>query len=197
MIIPQKFYLQPTELVARGLLGKLLVHETEQGTTVGRIVETEAYLANDPASHAYKGKTPHNSPMFGPPGRAYLYSIYGMHCCFNIVTNRLGCAEAVLLRALEPLDGIELMRKRRGKSDLVDLASGPAKLVQAMGLSRENNMSDITSLSLYVTDEYASFSTLSPDNFICKVGPRVGIRHGADLPLRFSIAHNPYVSRSN
>ncbi|HEY1074392.1 MAG TPA: DNA-3-methyladenine glycosylase [Patescibacteria group bacterium] len=187
MILPPDFYALPTELVAQELLGKLLVHESPEGITVGRIIETEAYVSNDPANHAYRGQTQRNAPMFGPAGRSYIYLIYGMHYCFNIVTAPQGVGEAVLIRALEPLEGIPLMQLRRNKVNLSELTSGPAKLVQAMGVTLSQNNKDVTSPPLYVADQYRSHCALEKNSFSFIAGPRVGIRVGTDLNLRYLI----------
>ena len=131
-MLDQTFYDQETVSVARQLLGCFFMHEEMEGTTIGRIVETEAYVANDPASHSFRGKTPRNAVMFGLAGKAYVYFIYGMYYCVNVVTGREGVGKAVLLRALEPIAGIELMQQRRHTHTLWQLCSGPGKLTQAM-----------------------------------------------------------------
>jgi len=123
MILPQTFYEQDTITVAKRLLGCYLVHLEGEETTLGRIVETEAYLVHDPAAHSFIGKTKRNSVLFGPVGHAYVYFIYGMHYCFNVVTGREGMGEAVLIRALEPLQGMLVMRKRRRRQKLTLLCT--------------------------------------------------------------------------
>ncbi len=188
-ILPREFYARDTTLVAKELLGQVLLHDTPEGLAAGRIVETEAYIQNDPACHASRGMTPRNSVMFGSPGHAYVYIIYGMHFCFNIVTAAKGVGEAVLIRALEPLEGIPLMQERRGKERLKDLCRGPAMLVQALGISKENNGDDIVGGKLTV----CRGEFVSEDRIITTT--RVGITQGADLPLRFYIKDNIYISR--
>jgi len=188
--LPASFYRAPTVEVARALLGKLLVHDSPEGRTAGRIVETEAYLfEGDPACHAARGETKRNRSMFGPAGTAYVYLIYGMYRCLNVVTAEEGVGEAVLLRALEPLEGLELMAARRGTLVERNLCSGPGKLVQAMGIGPEHDGVDLRGSALTVWDpggeEAPSITT----------GPRIGIRKGAELPLRFRLASSEWVSR--
>ena len=190
-ILPPDFYANETTAVARALLGKLLVHETPQGTLAGRIVETEAYLADDPACHAYSGKkTPRTAVMFGAPGVAYIYFIYGVHHCFNVVTGPEGRGEAVLIRALEPVCGIELMQAYRNQRVLKNLCSGPGKLVYAMGITRSLNACSLREPPLYLADPVAA-----PEKFKIVTTTRIGIAKGAALPLRFYIKGNPFISR--
>jgi DNA-3-methyladenine glycosylase len=175
--------------VARELLGKILVHNSADGLTAGMIVETEAYVQGDPACHAYRGVTPRNRAMFGPPGRAYIYFTYGMHYCFNVVTASEGVGEAVLIRALEPLEGMDLMRRRRRRPRLQELCSGPARLVQAMGIDPGMYGHDLTREPLVVVrgDDI-------PEEGVV-VTTRVGIREAAHLPLRFFARGNMFVSQ--
>ncbi|MEG6617061.1 DNA-3-methyladenine glycosylase [Peptococcaceae bacterium 1198_IL3148] len=182
------FYQRDTVQVAKELLGCKLVHCSPSGITVGIIVETEAYMQiGDPACHASRGMTKRNQVMFGPPGKAYVYFTYGMHYCFNVVTNDEGVGDAVLIRALEPVDGIELMQHRRQRERLWDLCSGPAKLVQAMGITKEHNGSDLTQgpITIYAGHRVKDIVTTT----------RIGIKEGAELPLRFYIAGNKYISK--
>jgi DNA-3-methyladenine glycosylase len=182
MILPRSFYARDTVTVARELLGKVLVHREGAGrTTSGIIAETEAYPGGDDlASHSAAGITDRTRVIFGPPGHAYVYLSYGMHECMNIVTESAGKPGAVLIRALEPLAGIEIMRARRprARSDR-DLANGPGKLTMALGIARNANGQDLTRGSLTV-------HTHGPEvPFDIAVTPRIGITKCADLSLRF------------
>jgi DNA-3-methyladenine glycosylase len=173
--------------VARDLLGAYLVH----GPCVGRIVETEAYIGlDDLAAHASRGLTARTRVIFGPPGHAYVYLIYGMYECLNLVAEPDGVPGCVLIRALEPVGGIERMRQRRPTARrLEDLASGPGKLTLALGITRRHNGVDVTRGS-FVVRRPAGF-----DPVPIAVSPRVGITHCADWPLRFYIEGNRFVSR--
>ncbi|HZT32579.1 MAG TPA: DNA-3-methyladenine glycosylase [Bryobacteraceae bacterium] len=184
-ILPRSFYARPTIEVARGLLGKLLVH----GKTAGMIVETEAYLGGeDLAAHSARGLTARTKVIFGPPGHAYVYFIYGMYDCLNIVAEQDGKPGCVLLRALEPVWGIHIMKERRPRAhSLRDLTSGPGKLTLAMGITRKSNGADITRGNLVVREWLPAVEIA--------VTPRIGIRHCQDWPLRFVISGNQFVSR--
>jgi DNA-3-methyladenine glycosylase len=192
------FYLQPTLTVAHALIGCLLRHETAGGITSGRIVETEAYCRDDPASHAYRGETPRNRTMFGPPGHAYVYLSYGIHYCFNVVTAPEGIAEAVLIRALEPVEGLDLMLRRRGiclpPEEVPErrrrrIASGPGNLTAALGLSRAQDGQDLTSGSLTVLPRPDG----APKHLVL-ITRRIGISQGVDFPGRFLLAGSDAVS---
>ncbi len=173
---------------APALLGWLFVHDSPEGLTAGYIVETEAYLANDAASHSYRGKTPRTSAMFGPPGYLYVYFTYGLHYCVNIVTGPAGSGEAVLIRALEPVEGLELMRSRRGNTIDRQLTSGPAKLAQAMGIDRRHNGESVLAQERF---------RLVPGFIAPRVvqTTRVGITRDAEKPWRFYVSGNEYVSK--
>ncbi len=190
--LPAEFYTSGTDVVARKLLGKILCHETAAGLTAGIIVETEAYLGcGDPACHAACGKTGRNAAMFGPPGRAYVYFIYGNHYCFNVVTEREGIGTAVLVRALEPLAGHKIMGRRRKLSESDPaLTNGPGKLCRALGINRGQNGLSLAQPPLWVGETPANFNG-GP----VVVTPRIGIRRAADKLLRFCFAENRYLSR--
>ena len=152
MKLNREFYRQSALIVARELIGKKLICHTEEGMTGGLIIETEAYMgATDAASHSYQNRrTKRTEAMFSDGGHAYIYLIYGMYLCFNVSTNVTDMPEAVLIRALEPTDGIELMKRRRHKQSLKDLCSGPGKLTQAMGISMEQYNIDLCGEELYI-----------------------------------------------
>jgi DNA-3-methyladenine glycosylase len=186
-ILPASFYARPTVEVAKDLLGKIIVH----GKTAGRIVEAEAYLGlDDRAAHAAKGVTGRTRVIFGPPGHAYVYFIYGMYECLNLVAEPEGTPGCVLIRALEPLCGIPVMRQRRPAARSVeDLASGPGKLTLALGITRALYGRDVTRGDFTVR-------RLDPEPVIEMVAtPRIGIHECADWPLRFSIGGSRFVSR--
>lgn len=190
--LPASFYARETELVARELLGCVMICDTGGGTTAGRIVETEAYVGeHDLACHAAAGRTARTDPLYGPPGIAYVYFIYGMHWCVNAVTRPIGMPSAVLIRAVEPVDGLALMRRRRpaAKRD-VDLTNGPGKLCQAMGITGAHNR-----LSLRRSELRIHRGTPVADADVA-VTPRIGITQAADWPLRWVIRDNPFVSRA-
>jgi DNA-3-methyladenine glycosylase len=186
--LPREFYLQPTIETAKALLGKVLIHRHERGVISGRIVETEAYMCDDPACHSSRGMTARNETMFGEPGRAYVYFIYGMYHCFNAVTAPVGVGEAVLVRALEPLDGVELMEENRGTRVLANLTSGPGKLCQALGVDRRHDGMDLTGSELVIVNDGARIADIVES-------PRVGITQAADKLWRFYIRGNEFVSR--
>ena len=188
------FFDAPPEHVSRLLLGKILVRRGRDVLLAGRIVETEAYLGeHDAAAHAASGKTARNGVLYGPPGHAYIYNIYGLHACFNVSCLPEGDPGGVLVRALEPLQGIAQMRRNRGLNDsagIYQLTSGPGKLCQALGITRaEDNGLDLT--------RAAGRLSLMQDDFQCGeicVTPRIGIRKAADWPLRFFLAGHTCVS---
>ncbi len=188
--LPFSFYLQDTVSLARALLGQLLCRRTAEGLAAGIIVETEAYLSkDDPACHAARGMTRRNAPMFGPPGRAYVYFIYGNHYCFNVTSGPEGVGEAVLVRALQPLEGVELMRRRRGIAlNLVNLANGPGKLCRALNIDTSLNGHDLREEPLWI-------ATGGPAHFDVVSAPRIGISQAKEKLLRFYIKGNNYVSR--
>lgn len=188
-IFPRAFYEADTVTVAQRLLGSFLVHETTLGKIAGKIVETEAYLADDPACHAHAGKkNARNASMFGPPGTSYVYLIYGMYYCFNVVTRERGIGEAVLIRALEPIAGLEIMQRNRNTSELKQLCSGPGKLAQALGLGREQNGISLRKKPLYI------LSAKDPQLKIV-TSTRIGLSKASHLPLRFFVKDSPFISR--
>jgi DNA-3-methyladenine glycosylase len=191
-ILPASFYDRPTLTVAEELVGKVLVHRTAGGTAAGMIVETEAYIGeDDPACHAAPGPTRRNAPLYGPPGVAYVYLNYGIHYLVNAVTEGEGHPAAVLIRALEPVDNIELMALRRaGPGRAVpahELCRGPGNLTRALGITLAENCRLLTEPPLYIADR-----GLAPGGV--SWGPRIGIRVAVERPWRCSVAGNASVS---
>jgi DNA-3-methyladenine glycosylase len=194
-ILPRSFYERAPDIVARALLGKLVVREMEGESLIGRIVEVEAYFGKeDPAAHSYVGRTMRNAVLFGPPGFAYVYFIYGMYYCLNVSCEPDGEAGGVLIRALEPIAGLATMAKLRKlppnpKPQM--LTSGPGRLCQALDITRAaHNDLDVTSptsLLRFERDDYRVSGIV--------VTPRIGIRQAAELPARFLIEGNKFVSR--
>lgn len=182
------FFLLPTPEVARRLLGCELLVRSPEGATGGVIVETEAYLgAEDPAAHSFRGETKRTRSLFGHPGHAYVYFIYGMHTALNVVAAPVGVGHAVLIRALEPTVGVELMKARRGRDSLTDLCSGPGKLAQALGVTLADDGADLVAGERFV---------LKPAGIVTAVtaSPRTGISRAVDLPYRFYLTDSPFVS---
>lgn len=187
--LARQFFERYTPLVARELLGCILVRVLGRSVLSGRIVEAEAYRGgDDPASHAYRGMTKRNAVMFGMAGRAYVYFSFGVHWCFNITTEEDGTPAAVLVRAMEPTGGTERMMKRRGVSEVTEVANGPGKLTQAMSIGRGLNGEDlVTSKRLYLLRGDGAHGIGS--------STRVGISSGAEYAWRYFISGSPFVSR--
>jgi DNA-3-methyladenine glycosylase len=189
--LSRAFYEQPTVAVARRLLGKYLVRIDDAGVRAGMILETEAYIGpDDKASHASRGRTPRTSVMFGPAGFAYIYLIYGMHHCLNIVTEQEDYPAAVLIRAVEPSEGLELMLEQRLILDVRRLTNGPGKLCQAFGIDRRLNGLDLCGEALFIEDRGTSLVDIVATT-------RVGVDYAGpwkDKPWRFYIAGHPGVS---
>ena len=190
-MLPSSFYTAPTLTLARNLMGKTLVRRYRNQRLSGRIVEVEAYHQDgDQAAHSYRGATARNQVMFGPPGHLYVYFIYGMHFCMNVVTEAAGVGAAVLIRAVEPLDGLSVMQELRGaKIKPRDLTSGPAKCCQALAIDRSQDGQPLTGPVIWLEDGDAG----SPDQI--ETSPRIGISKSIDLPWRFTLKGNPYLSR--
>jgi len=179
----------PSVEVAPRLLGRLLVRELDGHRLVGRIVETEAYDQTDAASHSYKGRTPRTDVMFGPAGHLYVYFTYGMHYCMNVVCGAENEGSAVLIRAVEPLEGLELMLVNRHGKGGVELTNGPAKVCQAFAINKEWNGHDLTMPPCQLIEKPA----VSASHIIQTT--RIGITQAKDMPWRFYLAGNSYVSR--
>lgn len=198
MILPVDFYNRPTLDVARDLIGKVVVYRSKSGITAGAIVEAEAYIGeDDPACHAAPGRTQRNAPLYGPPGRAYVYLNYGLHDMLNAVTEEVDHPAAILIRALEPIDGLALMRRRRsrapwrkGKPPVPDheLCRGPGNLCRAMGITLADNLRPLTRGPLTIHDRGISHDEVVWD-------PRIGIRVGTEKLWRISVRHHRSVSR--
>jgi len=189
--LPVSFFVRPTEQVAAELLGMMVVSTVGGEVTEGRIVETEAYLGyDDPASHGYRHRrNARNQALFGPAGSWYVYLSYGMHWCANLVCQRPGLASAVLLRALEPIEGLEVMRHRRRGVETRELCSGPGKLCQALGIDHSLDGSRMARSSVIVRPP------TEWEQLRVSVTPRIGITKAADWPLRFHVAGSPWLSR--
>jgi DNA-3-methyladenine glycosylase len=183
-MLKRDFFARSVHEVAPDLIGATLLVDG----VGGRIVEVEAYDQQDPASHAFRGLTPRNAVMFGPPGYAYVYRSYGIHWCLNLVCGGDGVPEAVLIRALEPTRGVELLRSRRGVEDLRALCSGPGKLCQALGITREHDglALDVPPFRLEARTGILEIVT----------GPRIGLTRATELNWRYMSAGSPYLSRA-
>ncbi|MBI3999700.1 MAG: DNA-3-methyladenine glycosylase [Candidatus Omnitrophica bacterium] len=191
-IVPlgRSFYERNTQVVAFELIGKVLVFEQNGNLLSGKIVETEAYFgANDPASHAYRGVTLRNRVMFGRAGISYVYFTYGNHHCLNMVTEAEGIPGAVLIRALEPISGVQIMQKRRGKIIYGQLTNGPGKLTQAFGITREHSGMDLTKEPFFVTQNERQDQPIP-----IRVSTRIGISRAKQMPLRFYLQTSSFVS---
>jgi DNA-3-methyladenine glycosylase len=182
----QQFYARPVVQVARDLVGCLVT----RGPCSGVIVETEAYHDNEPACHAFIGVTPRTKTLFEAPGRAYIYRSYGVHVMLNAVSEAEGVGAAVLIRALEPVDGIELMAARRGAVKLTGLCSGPGKLTQALGIALADNRSDLIRGPIVISERPAGWS--DPE---IRADRRIGITKAIELPWRFCVAGSRFLSR--
>ncbi|MGH2567980.1 MAG: DNA-3-methyladenine glycosylase [Bacteroidota bacterium] len=205
--LPRSFYLRPTVQVAKDLLGKFIVRKLKSKTLIGKIVETEAYCEGDPASHSYRGKTKRNDVMFWQGGHLYVYFTYGMHFCANVVTREEGIGEAVLIRAVEPMEGIDVMmrnKQRRGgagakgrsktsplrrRSPAPLLTNGPAKFCQAFGIGRKENGTDLLGDKVFIANgERIPASKIGRST-------RIGIRNGKEMKWRFFVKGSRWVSR--
>jgi DNA-3-methyladenine glycosylase len=201
--LPRSFYDRPTLDVARDLLGKVLVHDRRGVRTAGMIIEVEAYIGeSDPACHAAPGPTRRNAPLYGPPGYAYVYLNYGIHCLVNVVTEPQGSPAAVLIRALDPLEGIHVMRLRRARAmkgrrrppavtalPQHELCRGPGNLTMAMGITLAENRLDLLGNRLFVEDRAVSVASIA-------WGRRIGIKVGTEHQWRAYVANHPAVSET-
>jgi DNA-3-methyladenine glycosylase len=184
--VNRDFFDRSVHEVARELIGC----ELRVGEAAGVIVETEAYEESDPACHAYVGRTARNEVLFGPPGHAYVYLSYGIHSLLNFVTEPEGSASAVLIRALEPTDGIDQMRERRGRDEIEQLCSGPGKLAEALGIDLSLNGADLLAAPFELSDPDAGGRQTE-----ITASPRIGITKAAELPWRYCVAESRFVSK--
>jgi DNA-3-methyladenine glycosylase len=182
--VKPEFYAREVCVVAQALIGCIVSH----GETSGAIVETEAYHESEPAAHSYVGLTARTATLFGPPGRAYVYRSYGVHAMLNVVAEPEGIGAGVLIRALEPLEGIELMRERRGRLRVEDLCSGPGKLTQALAIELRHNGGDLRRGPIRITPGPEAALDIT-------VSRRIGITRAVELPWRYSLAGSRFVSR--
>ena len=188
--LPRSFFEDYTPSVAKRLLGQQLVRRIGRRVLSGMLVEVEAYRGrDDPASHAFRGETPRNRVMFGEAGRAYVYFTYGFHHCLNVKTEKKGVAGAILIRALEPLNGIEVMKKNRGKEEVRELTNGPGKLTQALKIDRRLNGEDL------VRSERLFLVRGKDANFEIRDSSRIGVDRGLEFKWRYFIEGNQFVSR--
>lgn len=194
--LPRPFYLQPTLKIATQLIGKFFLRRLDNEILIGKIVEVEAYLGErDPASHAYRGRTQRNDVMFWNGGHLYVYFTYGMHFCCNVVTEREGMGRAILLRAVEPIDGLETMAKNRGialksEKDKWNLCSGPAKLCEAFAIGRRENGTDLCGSEIWIAEE-----TERRERRRIVRTTRVGVTNGAEHKWRFCVSDSLFLSR--
>jgi DNA-3-methyladenine glycosylase len=191
--LPRSFYLQPTLEIAPKLLGMYFVRKTPGGLLAGRIVEVEAYLGElDPASHAYRGQTPRNEVMFRDGGHLYVYFTYGMHFCANVVTENAGVGRAILLRAVEPVEGIHSLARRRGlpRTDVAHICNGPAKLCQAFAIARKQNGTDLCGERIWIEQREPPL-----EGRLIGTSSRVGISTGKEQKWRFFVKRNAFVSK--
>lgn len=189
--LDREFYARPAPVVAKALIGMVLAHDAGDGAAGGVIVEAEAYREGDPASHSFRGRTPRNAPMFGEAGHAYVYFSYGVHWCFNVVTGEEGEGEAVLVRAIEPLFGIEHMQRRRESEKAIDLARGPGRLTESLAIGREHDGADLVQGPLGI---WRPQERVRRRYRRIAAGPRIGITKGVATAWRFSVLGSRFVS---
>ncbi len=194
--LPPEFYNRKVNSVAKALLGKIFVRKNQSQFLSGKIVEVEAYdWQHDEASHSFNGKTKRNEVMFGDAGHLYVYFTYGMHFCANVVTGKVGFGSAVLLRAIDPIAGIKTMAQNRfgkeivDKKELINLCNGPAKICQAFGINRNSNGINLQADEIFIIDS----SEIETSKIISTT--RIGIKKSIDLPWRYYIKDNPFVSK--